>query len=69
MARPRKESHPFSIKMDSEVYAKLEVYCQQSGQSKAVAIERAVQMFINDYDEKMRVLRCSANLGNGKTNE
>ena len=54
MARLKKESHPFSIKMDSEVYARLEVYCEQSGQSKTVAIERAVKMFIDDYDEKMR---------------
>lgn len=53
MARPRKESHPFSIKMEAETYERLQAYCEKSGQSKTVAIERAVNMFIDNYERKM----------------
>lgn len=53
MARPRKESHPFSIKMDAETYERLQAYCEKSGQSKTIAIERAVNMFIDYYEQKI----------------
>lgn len=53
MGRMKKEAHPFSIKMDSEIYRRLEEYCEKSGQSKTCAIERAVTMYIDDYDDKM----------------
>ena len=57
MARPRKESHPFSIKMEAETYERLRAYCEESGQSKTVAIERAVNMFIDNYELKMGPVR------------
>ncbi|MFR6218281.1 MAG: hypothetical protein ACLUKO_15625 [Enterocloster bolteae] len=57
MARPKKESHPFSIRMEKETYDKLVVYCEESGQPKTLAIERAVNMFIDDYYEKQAKLK------------
>lgn len=54
MPRPKKDSKPFSIKMDSTTYMRLEAYCKHSGQPKTLAIERAINMFIDDYDEKMK---------------
>lgn len=53
MARPRKESHPFSIKMEADTYDRLQAYCEKSGQPKTVAIERAVNMFIDNYEQRM----------------
>lgn len=52
MARPRKKSRPFSIKMEAEIYERLQAYCEESGQPKTVAIERAVNMFIDNYELK-----------------
>ena len=68
MSRMKKESHPFSIKMDSAVYSRLEVYCEQSGQSKTVAIERAVKMFIDDYDKKMHSISDRMDIEPGEHN-
>ena len=42
--------------MEQETYERLEEYCDKSGQSKTVAIERAVNFFIDDYDEKMKII-------------
>ena len=52
MARPRKKSRPFSIKMEAVIYERLQAYCEESGQPKTVAIERAVNMFIDNYELK-----------------
>ena len=56
MSKPKKEVHPFSIRMEQEIFERLEEYCDKSGQSKTVAIERAVNSFIDDYEEKMRII-------------
>lgn len=34
MPKPRKDSHPFSIRMEQETYERLEAYCNKSGQYK-----------------------------------
>lgn len=54
MSRPKKESRPFSIKMDADTYVRLQAYCKESGQPKTLAIERAVNMYIDEYERKMR---------------
>lgn len=57
MAKKGKESQPFSIRMDKEIFDRLTCYCEDSGQSKTTAIERAVTMYIDDYDRKMQKLK------------
>lgn len=54
MARPKKDSQPFSIRMDKAVYDKLKTFCEESGQPKTVAIERAVSAYVDDYNDKMK---------------
>lgn len=56
MPRPKKDFRPCSIKMEVETFDRLQNYCEKSGQPKTVAIERAVNMFIDDYDHKMAQL-------------
>lgn len=50
MARPRKESHPITVRLEQKIFDSLNDYCDKSGQSKTVAIERALQMYIGDYN-------------------
>ena len=57
MAQKVKESHPFSIRMEKTTFERLQEFCEESGQSKTVAIERAVNMYIDDYDAKMEKLK------------
>ena len=53
MARAKKEYKPFSIKMEAGTYDRLQAYCEESGQPKTVAIERAVNLFIDEYEQMM----------------
>ncbi len=54
MARAKKENVPVSVRMEKSIYDKLTRFCEDAGQSKTVAVERAVEMYIDDYYEKMR---------------
>ena len=56
MARVKKESKPFSIRMDKLTFDRLSDYCELSGQSKTLAIERAVNKYIDEYDKRMQKL-------------
>ena len=51
-----KYSHPFSIRMEDSIYERLTKFCEESGQSKTTAVERAVMMYIDDYEEKQKKL-------------
>lgn len=57
MAKKLKESQPFSIRMERTTFDRLEQFCKVSGQSKTTAVERALEMYIDDYEEKQRKLQ------------
>ena len=52
MPRKRKESKPFNIRMDKAVYDKLEEFCDTAGQTKTVAVERAVLMYVEHFSDQ-----------------
>ena len=54
MARPKKESQQVAIRMEKSIFDRLEQYCSDSGQSKTLAIERAVAAYIDDYEKMMK---------------
>ena len=56
MAKKTKESKPFSIRMDKQMFDRLTAFCEESGQSKTTAIERALAMYIDDYDKKRELI-------------
>ncbi len=56
MAKKIKESHPFSIRMDKAIFERLNEFCKKAGQSKTVAIERAIDKYIDEYEEQMKKL-------------
>lgn len=57
MPREKKESVPTALRMDKEVYERLVAFCEESGQSKTTAIERALAMYINDYEKKQAKIK------------
>jgi len=63
MARPKKDNKAISVRLASDVYERLNDYCERSGQTKTVAIERAITMLIDDYDEKQQIIRVASNEG------
>ncbi len=57
MARPKlKEYKPLTVRMDAAIYDRLDDYAQESGQTKTVAIERALTMYMDNYEKKMAIL-------------
>ena len=57
-ARPRtKEYKPVTIRMEMTVYDRLADFCEESGQPKTVAIERALSMYMDDYEKKQALLK------------
>lgn len=42
-----------SIRLDNDVCERLSKYCEDFGQSRTVAITRAILMYMDDYYEKM----------------
>lgn len=57
MPRAKKDNVPISIRMDKTIAEKLNQFCKESGQSKTVAIERAVEMYVDDYYQKMKKIQ------------
>ena len=56
MPKSKKDTHSFSIRLDKSINNRLEEFCFHSGQSKTKAIERAITMYIDDYDEKQKII-------------
>lgn len=57
MAREKKESTPMSVRMETAIFERLEGFCKTSGMTKTVAIERAVNKYIDEYEEQQRKLK------------
>lgn len=56
MPRAQKPHHPVTVRLEQGVYEKLNQFCEDSGQPKTVAIERALAMYIKDYYDKQAKL-------------
>ena len=54
MPRKKKDSRNFTCKFDREIFERLEEFCQLSGQSNTIVVERAVQKYLEENLEKMR---------------
>ena len=52
----RRYNRRVSVRMEKRIYDKLTRFCEDAGQSKTVAVERAVEMYIDDYYEKMGII-------------
>ena len=52
MARPKKDYVSLTVKLDKKVYDRLSSYCDIAGQTKTIAVERALRDYINAYAEK-----------------
>lgn len=57
MPRPKKDAKILNIKLATPVYEDLQKFCDESGQTKTVAVERAVIAYIEDYNKKQALLK------------
>ena len=54
MSREKKKSQPMSLRIEQTIADRLSAFCEQSGQSKTTAIERAIVAYIDDYESMMK---------------
>lgn len=52
MPRPKKDGKVLNIKLSVPVYDKLEEFCDESGQTKTLAVERFLNKCLNEYFSK-----------------
>lgn len=62
MARPKKNGKYLNVCIQEEIYLKLEKFCMHAGQTKTVAVERALTQYIENYiaiQEKLNKIESS----------
>ena len=52
MGRPKKDSKILNIKLNITTYKKLEQFCEESGQTKTLAVERFLDKCLDGYFHK-----------------
>ena len=57
MARPKKNGTYLNVCIETPLYERLEALCEDVGQTKTVAVERALALYLEDYEEKQKLLR------------
>lgn len=57
MPRPKKDAKILNIRVSTPVYDALDRLCEESGQTKTFAVERALAAYIEDYDRKQELLK------------
>ena len=49
MAREKKDGRHINLYIEREIIESLEKYCERMGQTKTVAIERALKQYLSEY--------------------
>ncbi len=57
MGKPKKNGKYLNICIALPIYERLVAFCEESGQPKTTAVERALTAYLDDYDEKQAKLR------------
>lgn len=57
MARPKKNGKYLNVCIETPIYERLESLCVDAGQTKTVAVERALLLYLDDYEEKQKKLK------------
>ena len=57
MARPKKNGTYLNVCIETPIYEQLSALCEEAGQTKTVAVERALSLYLKEYEEKQKLLR------------
>lgn len=49
MSRTKKDGKSLNCVIDREIFEQLEIYCNEVGQTKTMAVERILKQFFSDY--------------------
>lgn len=57
MARQKKDGTYLNVRIETAIYNRLEALCEDAGQTKTVAVERALTEYLDNYKRKQQVLK------------
>ena len=57
MAKPKKNGTYLNVCIETPIYERLERLCDDAGQTKTVAVERALTAYLQDYEKKQMLLK------------
>ena len=57
MARAKKNGTYLNVCIETSIYEKLEKLCDDAGQTKTVAVERALSEYLENYEKRQQMLR------------
>lgn len=57
MPKIKKDSRAFSIRMAAEIYDRMEKYCAETSVPKTAVVERAICMYLDDYEDTRKQLK------------
>ena len=66
MARPKKNGTYLNVCIETPIYERLKALCSDAGQTKTIAVERALLAYLDDYELKQKKLK---ELGSGSAHK
>ncbi len=57
MARPKKNGTYLNVCIETLIYERLVNLCEDAGQTKTVAVERALTAYLDNYDKRQKKLK------------
>ena len=57
MARPKKNGIYLNVCIEKHIYEELEIFCEDAGQTKTVAVERALVDYMLNYQKKKAMIK------------
>lgn len=57
MARPKKNGIYLNVCIEKSIYKELEIFCEEAGQTKTIAVERALVEYLEGYKKKQKILQ------------
>ena len=57
MARPKKNGTYLNVCIETPIYERMVAMCAEAGQTKTVAVERALTAYLDEYEEKQKMLK------------
>ena len=57
MARPKKNGTYLNVCIETPIYERMEAFCDDAGQTKTIAVERALTAYLDEYEEKQNMLK------------
>ena len=57
MGRPKKNGTYLNICIETPLYERLEALCEDAGQTKTVAVERALKAYLDNYEEVQKKIK------------